>query len=84
MNEYKLTVQDNFTEYLLAIPLPNSLAITIAHPLVKKFICIFGSPKSVLIDQGKSSLSNLIRRPAQRLRTRQLKITAFHPQSNGS
>ena len=58
--------------YSLAIPLPNSLASTIADALVKKFICIFGSPRAVLTDQGKI------------FRIRQFKTTAFHPQSNGS
>ena len=44
-NLYILTIQDNFTKYSLAIPLPNHLAGTIADAFVKKFICIFGSPK---------------------------------------
>ena len=70
--------------YSLAIPLPNSLASTIADALVKKFICIFGSPRAVLTDQGKNFLSNLIRRLAKIFRIRQFKTTAFHPQSNGS
>ena len=37
LNEYILTIQDNFTEYSLAIPLPNSLASTISDALVNKF-----------------------------------------------
>ena len=52
-NLYILTIQDNFTKYSLAIPLPNHQASTIADAFVKKFICIFGSPKGVLIDQGR-------------------------------
>ena len=52
-NPYILTIQDNFTKYSLAIPLPNHQASTIADAFVKKFICIFGSPKGVLTDQGR-------------------------------
>ena len=84
LNEYILTIQDNFTKYSLAIPRPNSLASTVADALVKKFICIFGSPRAILTDQGENFLSNLIRRLAKIFRIRQFKTTAFHPQSNGS
>ena len=50
-NLYILTIQDNFTKYSLAIPLPNHQTSTIADAFVNKFICIFGSPKGVLTDQ---------------------------------
>ena len=83
-NEYILTIQDNFTKYSLAIALPNHQASTIVDAFVKKFICIFGSPKGVLTDQGTDFLSNLMKRLAKRFRIRQFKTTAFHPQSNGS
>ena len=56
-NLYILTIQDNFTKYSLAIPLPNHQASTIADAIVKKFICIFESPKGVLTDQGRDFLS---------------------------
>ena len=58
-NLYIVTIQDNFTKYSLAIPLPNHQAVTIADAFVKKFICIFGSPKGVLTDEGRDFLSNL-------------------------
>ncbi|XP_043475954.1 uncharacterized protein LOC122507359 [Leptopilina heterotoma] len=83
-NTYILTIQDNFTKYSLAIPLPNHQAATIADAFVKKFICIFGSPKGVLTDQGRDFLSNLLKRLAKRFRIKQFRTTAFHPQSNGS
>ena len=51
---------------------------------MKKFICIFGSPKGVLTDQGKDFLSNLLKILAKRFRIKQFRTTAFHPQSNGS
>ena len=51
-NQYILTIQDNFTKYSLAILLPNHQASTIADDFVTKFICIYGSPKALLTDQG--------------------------------
>ena len=83
-NQYILTIQDNFTKYSLAIPLPNHQAGTIADSFVKKFICIYGSPKAVVTDQGADFLSNLMRKMAKRFRIRQFKTTAYRPQSNGS
>ena len=62
----------------------SSTKPSIADAFVKKFICIFGSPKGVLTDQGTYFLSNLMKRLAKRFRIRQFKTTAFHPQSNGS
>ena len=84
LNEYILTIQDNFTKYSLAIPLPNFLASAIADALLKKFICNFGSPRAILTDKGINFLSNLIRTLAKIFTIRQLKTTVFHPESNGS
>ena len=84
LNLYILTKQDNFTKYSLAIPLLNHQAGTIADAFVKKFICIFGSPKGVLTDQGRYVLSNLFKKLAKRFGIKQFQNTAFHPQYNGS
>ena len=51
---------------------------------MKKFICIFGSPKGVLTDQGRDFLSNLLKTLAKRFRIKQFRTTAFPPQSTGS
>ena len=70
-----LTIQDNFTKYSLAIPLPNHQGSTIADAFVKKFICIFGSPKGVLTDQGRDFLSKLLKRLAKRFRIKQFRTS---------
>ena len=44
-NLYILTIQDNFTKYSLAIPLPNHQVNTIADAFVTKFICYVGRRK---------------------------------------
>ena len=80
-NQHVLTIQDNFTKYLLEIPVPNHKAGAIAP---KKFICIYDSPKAVLTDQESDFLTNLMRKMTKRFRIRQFKTTAYHPQSNGS
>ena len=77
-NQYILTIQANFTKYSLAFPLPSNQASTIADAFLKKFICIYGSPKAVLTDQGTDFLSNLMRKMAKRFRIRQFKTTVYH------
>ena len=79
-NLYILTIQDNFTKYSLAIPLPNHQASTIADPFVKKYICIIGSLKGVLTDQGRDFLSNLLKSSVKHFRIKQFRTTAFYPQ----
>ena len=79
-----LTIQDNFTTYSLALPLPNHQAGMKADAFVKKFICIFGSPKGVLTNQGRDCLSYSLKILAKRFRIKHCCTTAFHYQSNGS
>ena len=83
-NECVLTLQDQLSKFCLAIPLQNTLAITIADAFVKRLICIFGSPKTILTDQGQNFLCFLMKQISKRFRIKQIKTTAFHPQSNGS
>ena len=78
-NQYIFTIQDNFTEYYSEFPLPNHQTGTIEDAFVKKFVCIYGSPKAVFADQGADFLSNLMRKNAKQFRIRQFKTTAYHP-----
>ena len=66
------------------MPLPNALATSIADAFIKRFICIFGTPKVILTDQRRNVLSSLIQTIAKRFKIKGIKTTAFHSQSNGS
>ena len=81
---YILTIQDLLTKYSLAIPLKQATAIDVATAFVNEFICIYGTPKALLTDQGSNFLSALMRAVARKFRISQCKTTAYHPQSNGS
>ncbi|CAB0040138.1 unnamed protein product [Trichogramma brassicae] len=52
-NCHILTMQCHLTKYLLAIPLPNIKATTIANALARNLICQFGAPRAILSDQGR-------------------------------
>lgn len=83
-NIYILTIQDLLTKYSLAIPLPKTTSYHIADALMKKFICIFATPKIILTDQGSNFTSALMKNLAKMLRIKQIRTTAYHPQTNGS
>lgn len=83
-NKYILTLQDNLTKYSIAIPLKRTDSMTIARSLAENFIATFGCPKVIHTDQGSDFISKLMLTFCKLLKIRQLRSTAFHPQSLGS
>ena len=45
-----LTIQCNFSKYSLAIPLTDTTVESVSHAFIKRFIWIFGSPVTILMD----------------------------------
>ena len=83
-NVYLLTIMDQLSRFCLAIPLAEISAATIADAFVKKFICVFSIPKTILTDQGTNFLSKFMKQIAKRFKIKRVKTTAFYPQSNGA
>ncbi len=83
-NKYVLTIQDQLSKFLIATPLSEQTAEAIADALIKKFICIFSSPKLILTDKGTNFTSKLMKAIAKRFKFSKIETTAFSPQSNGS
>jgi len=83
-NRYILTIQDLLTKYLITVPLANATSIDIADGLRKFLISYFGSPRTILTDQGTNFTSSLMKALARKFRIKQIRTTAFHPQGNGS
>ncbi|KAL7287676.1 hypothetical protein TKK_0018073 [Trichogramma kaykai] len=83
-NAYILTMQDLLSKYCIAVPLAETTSAAIADAFIKRFVCTFGCPRIILTDQGRNFISKMMRRVAARLKIKQVRTTAFHPQSNGS
>jgi len=64
-NEYILTLQDQLTKFSMGIPLSDQTAETVAEAFVDRFICVFGSPKAILTDQGRNFISDLMKKVAK-------------------
>lgn len=83
-NKYILTIQDNLTKYSDAIPLMNTESTTIAMAIAEHFIARFGCPYSIHTDQGSNFISEVMTTFCRIFKIKQIKSTAFHPQSLGS
>lgn len=83
-NKYILTIQCNLTKYCEAYALSDSTAPTIAKVFAEEFICRYGSPNSILTDQGTNFMSTTMKQLAKLFKIQQIRTTAFRPQTNGS
>ena len=83
-NCHLLTMQCNLTKYLIAIPIPNLKATTIADCLAKYLICQFGAPRAMLSDRGTSFLSEVVEGLMRMFKIHHLTTSGYRPQTNGS
>ncbi|KRX12883.1 Retrovirus-related Pol polyprotein from transposon, partial [Trichinella nelsoni] len=82
-NKYILTVQDYFSKWPEAYPIPDMTASTVARTLVNEFICRYGAPESLHSDQGRHFEAALIKELCESFDIRKTRTTPYHPQSNG-
>ena len=71
------------TRFPEAIPLRNIKARTVSNALVKLFT-LFGRPKEVQSDQGSNFMSGIFQPVMHELGVRQIKSSAYHPESQGA
>ena len=81
--EYILTIMCSTTRFPETIPLRNSKARTVSNALVKIFT-LFGLPKEVQSDQGSNFMSGIFQQVMYELGVRQIKSSAYHPESQGA
>ena len=63
-NRYLLVVQDYFTKWTEAIPLPDQTATRITAELIKLF-CTYGHPDILHSDQGRNFESTILAQTLQ-------------------
>ena len=63
--------------------LADQSAESVSDAFIKKFICIYGTPKIVLTDGGANFTSKMMKQIAKRFKFNKIETTAFSPQSNG-
>ena len=80
--EHVLVIVDHFMRYTRAYVTKDQKALIAAKTLYKGFISIFGAPKRILMDQGKTFTSEVVEQLCSQFRTSQFTTTAYHPQGN--
>ena len=83
-NKYILTFQDDLSKYVVAIPIHQQDAETIAKAFVEKIVLIYGTPRILQTDRGANFVSEVFRATCKILRIKKIQSTAFHPESQGS
>ena len=82
-HKYILTIIDCFTRYAIAIPIPDQSSSLIISAIIGNYITLYGTPRRILIDQGRNFLSSEFSYFCNIFRIHKIQTTSYHPQSNG-
>ena len=81
-NRYLLVIQDYFTKWVEAVPLPDQTAARITGELVKLF-STYGHPEILHSDQGRNFESSILAQTLDAFGVHKSRTTAYHPQGDG-
>ena len=80
--QYLLVLQDYFTKWVDAIPMPDQTAEHITTALIK-FFCTYGPPQILHSDQGRNFESSIFTQTLQAFGVKKSRTTPYHPQGDG-
>lgn len=78
-----LVIGDLLTRFMLAIPVRNEKAKTIAEALFDRWISIFGPPVRLFSEQGKPFISSVVRHLCEKIGTDKIETAPYHLQTDG-
>jgi hypothetical protein len=80
---YIMTCVDAYTRYLIAIPLRDKTATSIADALVTHVFCRIGLCRQLITDLGPEFQNEIFSHLCSLLHVRQLRTTSYRPNCNG-
>ena len=80
---YIIVMQDHFTKWIEAAPIPNKAAVTVADAMANMWFTRHGAPLQLHSDQGKEFTADVTREICEKLSIDKTFTTAYRPQSNG-
>ena len=83
-NNNILVMMEYATRFVIAVPLKDTKAQTVARKFIKHVINAEGIPSELLTDQGKNFQSDTMKELCKQLGVKQLRTTAYHPQTDGA
>ena len=81
---YVCTVICSFTKFVIAWPIRDKKAITVARGLVDRVILPFGTPRLLLSDNGREFENELMQELCRLLGVEKQRSTFYTPQCNGA
>jgi transposase InsO family protein len=72
-----------FTRFMVAVPVRDEKAETIAEVLFDRWIAIFGPPLRLLSDRGKPFVSSMVKCFCAKVGKEKIETAPYHPQSDG-
>lgn len=82
-NRYAVTLQCDFTKFVIIIPIPDKFSLTVAKAVVQHCILNFGPMKSIKTDQG-TEYKGVFDEVCKLLSITHTCSTAYHPQTIGA
>jgi len=76
---YILTVVDVFTRFLVAVPIRDKSAKTVANALFRRVFCTFGTCREIISDLGTEFNNCLLSELCELFGIRKLRITGYRP-----
>jgi hypothetical protein len=83
-NRYILTFQDDLSKYVVATPISQQDAETVAWAFVSQIVLKCGTSSIVQTDQGANFISEVFKNKCKLLKIKKIQSTAFHPELQGS
>lgn len=81
---YALTVQCDLTKYVIAVPIVDKQASTLAKALLENVILIYGCPQAIKSDMGTEYKNEIFQQICNILAINQKFSTAYHPETIGA
>jgi len=60
-NKYILSILDQFSRFVAAVPLPDKSARSVVNAIMTNWISLYGAPATIMMDQGKEFDNNLLK-----------------------
>ncbi len=82
-HKYILVIMEYATKYVIATPMKDITSATVIKKLIKHVILKEGIPSVILTDRGTNFLSDDMKELGRQLGLKQVRTTAYHPQTDG-
>jgi transposase InsO family protein len=83
VNRFLLVIADRFSKVTITLPLQTVTAISVATSFCDRWVHVYGSPISLITDNGPQFAAKLFQAVCAELGVNKLFTSAHHPQTNG-